>query len=280
MEFIGPFTFNGIRFLLGSIILIPFLISKKNQQPSNNINDARRPPQNFFFKGIVTGLVLFCGASLQQIGIVFTTAGKAGFITGLYVIIVPFLGLFWGKPSKKGTWIGAVLAIGGLYFLSVKGSNNIVRGDLLVLVGAFFWALHVHLIDWLVEKSSAIKLAFLQFLTCAILSIFVSIFVEDISIEKVMKVSIPIIYAGPISVGIGYTLQVMAQTEAHPSHAAIILSLEAVFAALGGWVILREFLSFQEILGCSLMLVGMISSVVNFEISKATQETFSKETDR
>jgi drug/metabolite transporter (DMT)-like permease len=271
MEFLGPFTFNGLRFLLGSLFLIPFLFLVNRHSRSTNKAPDKYLSRYFLLKGFITGIILFCAASLQQIGIIYTTAGRAGFITGLYVIIVPFLGLLWGKPSKRGIWIGAIFAIIGLYLLSNWIEEKIIFGDLIVLVSAFFWALHVHVIDWLVEKSNALKLAFMQFCICALLSIIVALMIEDMSYGVFIEAIIPILYAGPVSVGIGYTLQVIAQTEAHPSHAAIILSLEAVFAAIGGWLILREILSLKEIVGCTLMLMGMFFSIIQLkEIGKKT----------
>lgn len=271
MEFLGPFTFNGLRFLLGSLFLTPFLFIDNRHSRLTNKASGKYLSRNFLLKGVITGLVLFCAVSLQQIGIIYTTAGRAGFITGLYVIIVPFLGLFWRKPSKRGIWLGAIFAIIGLYFLSNWTDEKIIFGDLIVFVSAFLWALHVHIIDWLVEKSNALKLAFMQFCTCALISIVVALLIEEVSYGVFIEAIIPILYAGPVSVGIGYTLQVVAQTEAHPSHAAIILSLEAVFAAFGGWIILGEILSVKEIFGCILLLTGMLFSVIQLkEMGKIT----------
>lgn len=265
MEFLGPFTFNGFRFLLGSLFLVPFLFIDNRHSRLNNTAPGKYLSRNFLLKGGITGLVLFCAVSLQQIGIIYTTAGRAGFITGLYVIIVPFLGLFWRKPSRRGIWFGAIFAVIGLYLLSNWIDEKIILGDLIVLLSAFLWALHVHIIDWLVQKSNALKLAFMQFCACALISLVIALLIEEVSYDVLVEAIIPILYAGPVSVGIGYTLQVIAQTEAHPSHAAIILSLEAVFAAVGGWIILGEILSVKEIFGCILMLMGMLLSVIQLE---------------
>jgi drug/metabolite transporter (DMT)-like permease len=218
MDYVGPFTFNGIRFAIGSLSLLP--------------------------------LALFSGASLQQIGLVYTTAGKAGFITGLYVIIVPLLGLFWRQQPKIGTWIGAVLAAIGLYFLSVTEEFTIELGDLLVLIGAFFWAAHVLIIGWLSPRINPVKLAFSQYVACSVLSLITACLIEDITMLSIFQAAIPILYGGLLSVGIAYTLQVIAQRDAHPAHAAILLSLEAVFAAIGGWLILGEIISARGLFGC------------------------------
>lgn len=260
MDYVGPFTFNGIRFAIGSLSLLPLVILSRSQQaPSHNI----LPPaglKTILLGGGALGLALFSGASLQQIGLVYTTAGKAGFITGLYVIIVPILGLFWRQRPKVGTWIGAFLAAVGLYFLSVTQQFTIALGDLLVLIGAFFWAAHVLIIGWLSPRINPIKLAFSQYLVCSILSLITAALVEDISMRSISQAAIPILYGGLLSVGIAYTLQVIAQREAHPAHAAILLSMEAVFAAIGGWLILDEIIPARGLFGCGLMLAGMLLS--------------------
>ena len=260
MDYVGPFTFNGIRFAIGSLSLLPLVIlSRDEQKPSRNIL-ASAGLKTILLGGGALGLALFSGASLQQIGLVYTTAGKAGFITGLYVIIVPILGLIWRQQPKIGTWIGAVLAAIGMYFLSVTEQFTIALGDLLVLIGAFFWAAHVLIIGWLSPQINPIKLAFSQYLACSILSLITAAVIEDISMQSISQAAIPILYGGLLSVGIAYTLQVIAQRDAHPAHAAILLSMEAVFAAIGGWLILDEIISTRGLFGCGLMLAGMLLS--------------------
>lgn len=215
-----------------------------------------------FWGGVLTGLALFFGANFQQVGIVYTTAGKAGFITGLYVIIVPIMGMLWGQKTGLETWVGAVLAVVGLYLLSMTGAFAISKGDLLVLICAFFWAIHVHLIGRFSPKVDPIKLASLQFAVCSVLSLIVSFIFETNSLQSVFDAAIPILYAGLMSTGIAYTLQVVAQRKVPPSRAAIILSLEAVFAVIGGWLMLGEVMSLRSLLGCTLMLTGMFFSQI------------------
>jgi drug/metabolite transporter (DMT)-like permease len=260
MDYVGPFTFNGVRFALGSLSLLPLvLISREQRVVSKNI----LPPPSLkliLFGGCLTGMALFMGASLQQIGLVYTTAGKAGFITGLYVVLVPILGLFWKQQPKTGTWIGAFLAAIGLYLLSVTERFRIDIGDLLVLLGAFFWAGHVLIIGWLAPRLNPIKLAFFQYIACSILSLITAVSIEVITWEALLQGAIPILYGGLLSVGIAYTLQVVAQRDAHPAHAAILLSLEAVFAAIGGWLILGETIPLRGLVGCGFMLSGMLLS--------------------
>lgn len=260
MEYVGPFTFNGVRFALGSLSLVPLMLLKR-KNPSAIA--ALLPPadrQTVAWGGALAGLVLFMGASLQQVGLVHTTAGNAGFITGLYVVIVPLLGLFWRQRPDLGTWIGALLAAAGLYLLSVTAVFEIAFGDLLVLVGAFFWAAHVLIIGWLSPRIESIQLACIQFAVCSLLSLITAAALETMTLQGLMGAALPILYGGLLSVGVAYTLQVVAQRDARPAHAAIILSLESVFAALGGWLLLGELLSARALVGCSLMMAGMLLS--------------------
>jgi drug/metabolite transporter (DMT)-like permease len=256
MDYVGPFTFNGIRFALGSAVLIPFILK-------NNASPRTKPVAEFRelgWGGGLAGLALYTGASLQQVGLVYTTAGNAGFITGLYVVIVPLMGLFFGQKTHAGTWLGAVSAAAGLYLLSITEGFLIAFGDLLELLGAFVWAGHMLMIGWLAPRSSALKLAFVQFITCSILSLITAVIFETIVLSAVFSAAVPIFYGGALSVGVAYTLQVVGQKHAHPAHAAILLSLEAVFAAVGGWFFLDEVLSPRGLFGCGLMLGGMIFS--------------------
>jgi drug/metabolite transporter (DMT)-like permease len=260
MDYVGPFGFNGVRFALGCLVLLPFLC----RSGLRDDRASRREPAVLSLPslggGLVAGLVLFCGASFQQVALVYTTAGNAGFITGLYVVLVPIIGIALGHRAHAGTWIGAGLAGVGLYLLSVIGPFTISPGDLLVLIGAFFWAVHVHLIGWLSPQQDPLKIAFLQFAACAALSLVTSVAVEQNTMRSYWSAALPILYGGVLSVGVAYTLQVVAQKKAKPAHAAIILSLEAVFAAVGGWLILGETLGPRAIVGCILMLSGMLLS--------------------
>ena len=253
MEHLGPYAFNGIRFLLGGLCLLP-LVLRSRRMPAS----TRQIP--LLYAGGLAGLVLFAGATLQQVGIQYTTAGKAGFITGLYVVIVPIIGIFFRQVTGRGTWIGAILAVVGMYLLSVRGTTAINPGDLLVLIGAFFWAIHVLLLGYFSPRTIPIRLAMVQFFVCGLLSLVIGFCMESITLSAIKGAAIPIIYGGVASVGAGYTLQVVAQRRAHPAHAAILLSLESAFAALGGWWLLNEYLSIRGITGCAFMLTGMLIS--------------------
>jgi len=254
MEHLGPFIFNGVRFALGGAVLLPFIAWRRRRSAVGGQRIA------LLRDGIIAGAILFGGASLQQWGIVSTSAGKAGFITGLYVILVPILGLFIGQRTGRNTWLGALLAVVGLYLLSVRGGFRMSMGDLMVLGGAVFWAFHVQVIGRFVLRQDPLALASTQFFTVSALSLFAAAFLEDWNMQAMLKATGPILYAGLASTGIAYTLQVVAQRRAHPSHAAILLSLEAVFAVLGGWLLLSESLGVRELTGCVIMLAGMLLS--------------------
>ena len=247
MEHIGPLLFTAIRFTIGAIVLIPFLSGKKST------GKEWRP-------GIILGLVMFAAASLQQIGLVTTTASRAGFITGLYVLLVPIVGLVFGHRFHRGHVAGAILAAIGLYLLSGDLSGETRTGDVFVMGCAILWAIHVSLVGHLAPKAEPIRLALTQFVTVAILASIATPFFETISIGAVWDAKLAILYSGILAIGIAFSLQVIAQRDAPPTHAAILMSLEALFAAITGWLMLNEQLTPKELTGCALMLAGMIAS--------------------
>ncbi|CQR70726.1 EamA-like transporter family protein [Sporomusa ovata DSM 2662] len=254
MEHVGPFTFNGVRFVLGSLSLLPliFYFQNKSQQ------SAKVSSKGALLPGILTGLILFTAASMQQIGLMYTTAGKAAFVTCLYIVLVPSLGIFLKQHVSTATWFSSVLAVVGLYLLCVKESFYIAYGDLLQLVGALFWSIHMLLIDYFADRVDVVRLSFFQFITCGILSMGTALGLETITFAGLNGAFIPILYGGFCSVGIAYTLQVVGQKHSPPAQAAIILSMETVFATIGGFLLLDERLGFQELVGCALMLAGML----------------------
>jgi drug/metabolite transporter (DMT)-like permease len=258
MDYVGPFTYNGVRFALGTLILLPFLIinTSKTEPLIKVSHPADR--RKIIIGSLMTGLFLFGGVALQQLGLQQTTAGKAGFITGLYVVFVPIVGLFFGQRSHLTMWIGAVLSVAGLYFLSMTSTFSIAPGDKLVLYCAFIFTFHVLFIAWLSPQMNSFLLAIIQFTICALLNIIIAFAIEPVNLTSILQAWLPIAYGGILSVGVAYTLQVIAQKTAHPAYASIILSLEAVFAVLGGWMILHEQLTLRMIVGCLLMLLGMI----------------------
>ncbi|MCS6239881.1 DMT family transporter [Shewanella baltica] len=257
MEHLSPFAFNGIRFLMGTFSLVPLVWYLRRQ---NKLHLSA--PKDLVRGSLLVGFLLFAGASFQQVGLQYTTAANAGFITGLYIVLVPVLGLALKHTTGLNTWLGCAIAVVGLYFLSVKDGMSIGYGDALQLVGALFWALHILAVDHFAKRISPVVLAMMQFFVCGVLSLMVSAVIEVTTLDGVMAAWGSLFYAGLISVGIAYTLQVLAQKNAHPAHAAIILSLETVFAAIGGIIFLDESLSVRALFGCGLMLLGMLISQV------------------
>jgi len=260
MDYVGPFTFNGVRFALGSLVLLPLILRNDIRKNTSRKSTSLAGIKTLMFGGGLLGIALFAAASLQQVGLVYTTAGNAGFITGLYVVIVPILGLFLGQHPNAGTWTGALIAAVGLYFLSVTDELSMSFGDMLELIGAFLWAVQILIVGWLSPKMDPIKLAVAEFSVCSLLSLVTAFIFEEIALNTLLQAAIPILYGGILSVGVAFTLQVVAQQNAHPAHAAILFSLESVFAALGGWIILNETISSRGLFGCALMLSGMLLS--------------------
>jgi drug/metabolite transporter (DMT)-like permease len=259
METMGPHLFNGVRFIMGGLVLLPVVYWLSKRRPERN-EQKTTSTQQLLLAGLLAGSFLFAGATLQQVGLQYTTAGKAGFITGLYIFFVPAIGLCFGMRTSLGTWLGAILAIWGLYLLSVRDDFTLSRGDTFQLLCAIAFAGHVLVIGYLAGRYDTIKLSAIQFLVAGVLAFIVAIFTETITWQMIVDTAIPLAYAGLMSTGVAYTLQVVAQQHAHSSHAAIILSSEGVFAVLGGWLFLSEQLPIQGLLGCGLMLAGMLLS--------------------
>ena len=258
METMGPFLFNAARFFIGSAVLFPLVwyLSKKNKTPTNKETSTKK----LLIAGTIAGLFLFLASSFQQVGIQYTTAGKAGFITGLYIFFVPLIGIFFGQRTGSGTWLGAFIAVIGLYLLSINDDFSIARGDLLQLICAVFFAAHILVVGYVAKRMDPLKLSLIQYFVSGVLSFFIAVAIEVITWQMIVDTAIPLLYAGIMSIGVGYTLQVVAQQHAKSSHAAIILGLEGAFAVLGGWLILDENLSTRGLIGCGLMLSGMFLS--------------------
>lgn len=252
MNYLEPHSFNAARFLLGALSLLPlwFLMGK------------RRLPQGrtLLLGGVAAGTIMFGGFSFQQIGLLHTSAGNAGFITGIYIVLVPVAGMLLGQSTNKQTWSGVILAVLGLYSLSVGPNLTANYGDILELIGAFFWTAHVIVIGWLSRKVDAIGLSISQFMVAALWASIAALLYETPSLPNFQAAWLPLLYAGIASSGIACTLQIIGQRKIEPSITALILSTEAIFAVLGGWLILGESVGTKELLGCSLMLTGMLVS--------------------
>ncbi len=244
MDHMGPLAFNGFRFMLGASVLLPLFRSRVSVRMA--------------LPSLLAGTLLFAGASLQQWGLVHTSASRAGFITGLYIVFVPVIGAFSGEREKFSAWTGFFLAVAGLFLLSFRAGLGAVNpGDLLVLLGAVVWAFHVRLIGRLAVVFHPGGLALCQFTVCGVLSLLGAA-VSGESFRGASRAVVPLAYSGFLSVGLAFTLQVFAQKRVRPSEAGAIMALEAVFAALGGWLLLGESLSLTEYSGCALMLAGTL----------------------
>jgi drug/metabolite transporter (DMT)-like permease len=261
---IGPFAYNAARFALGALALAPLLWLSRLRAARAAGSGAARPgglgPARRAAWAALAGAVLFAAASLQQIGMISTTAGNAGFITCLYVILVPVMSFWSGRSSSLRIWAGAALALAGLYVLCIGAGFTMAPGDILEFVGAFFWAGHILLINRLVSRMEALEIAVGQFATCAVLCWAVAMAREPAPFAGLVPAAIPILYCGLLSTGVAYTLQIVAQKTAHPAHASIILSMEALFAGLGGVLLLKEPLTARLVTGGVLMLAGMVLS--------------------
>ena len=268
MDYIGPFTFGASRFLLGAVVLIPLILvsdwfdrSRRESLKENCPQPAYRM-QDLLGGGILCGAALFFGASFQQYGIVYTTAGKAGFITALYIVLVPLLGLMAGRKGKLNTWIGVAMAAAGLYLLTINEGFSMQSGDFIVLIGTIFWALHIIAVDAYAGRADGLKLSFVQFATAGMFSAISAGVFENPDIKSIEACSGPILFSAVFVVGIAYTLQIVGQKYTKPTVAAIILSMESFFAAVSGAALLGEVMSAKEKAGCVLMLAAVVVTQV------------------
>ena len=256
MDFIGPFTFNSVRSFIGALALVPVIFLFKNKEKPQS-----GTKKDLYLGGVICGVVLAVSSSLQQIGISMgTTAGKAGFITALYIVIVPFLNVFFGKKVTLKAWAAALIAIVGMYLLCINGGFNIAKSDFIVFLCAVCFSVHITVVDIFSPKVDGIKMSCIQFLVSGIVNFVPMLIFEHPQITPILMAWKPLLYAGILSSGVGYTLQIVAQKDTTPVAASLIMSLESVFALLTGWLVLGNVLSGRELLGCLLVLVGIILS--------------------
>ena len=253
MDYIGPFTFNGLRMLMGAAVLLPFLLKRRT---GAHTNASER--KMLLRGGILCGVALFVGSTLQQIGIVDTTAGKAGFITAMYVVLVPVMGVFVGHKQPWLVWLGVALSAVGMYFLCVHESLSLNRGDLMVLAGAVGFSFHILLIDRYSAHVDGVKLSCLQFFVAGVLGLVFMFLFETPQISQIFSSFLPLLYAGVFSCGVAYTLQILGQRDTDPTIASMILCLEAVFSVVFSWFLLGERLSAREIFGCVLIFAAIL----------------------
>ena len=266
MDYVGGFTFNAVRSLIGSAVLVPLiLIPGQKISDNSEISEAAasttsgiQKRKDLIIGGISCGICLCLASNFQQFGIKYTTVGKAGFITACYIVIVPIIGLFLGKKCSKFIWAAVAMALIGLYLLCITDGFSIGKGDLLVLVCAFLFSIHILVIDHFSPKADGVKLSCIQFLTCGILSAIPALILEHPQVSSILAAWQPILYAGVMSCGVAYTLQVIGQKNMNPTVASLILSMESSISVLAGWIILGQQLSTKEILGCVIMFAAII----------------------
>lgn len=271
MDYIGPFTYNGLRCLIGALVLVPvFLIVDRLQKrknpdeitPVESDADAeaakKQGRKTLLAGGLACGAALFAGSTLQQIGLVYVSAGKVGFITALYIVLVPILGLFLGRKVRKILWLSVALATVGLYLLCITEDFTIGTGDLLVIACALGFALHILIIDHFSPKTDGIKLSCLQFLFTGLFSIPFMLIFETVIWSDILAGWFPLLYTAVMSCGIAYTLQIIGQKDVEPAVASLILSLESVFAVITGIIVLHEQVSSRELLGCIIMFAAIV----------------------
>lgn len=265
MDYLGPFTFNGVRNFIGALALLPCIWflnrmngqDKERKQQSGPAKDLYKR-KDLIVGGVTCGVVLFTASSLQQVGILYTSVGKAGFITACYIVIVPVCGIFLHKKIGWKVWIAVVLALVGLYFLCITEKFTIGKGDILIFLCALVFSLHIIVIDYFSPKVDGVKMSCIQFFVCGLLSIIPMFALETPVISDILKSWGPLLYAGVLSSGVAYTLQIVGQKNVNPAIASLILSLESCFSVLAGWVILKQQLTAREACGCILMFAAII----------------------
>ncbi|WP_426350151.1 DMT family transporter [Alloiococcus sp. CFN-8] len=261
MDYVEPFTFNAVRILIAGIVLVIYILfrnsidRRKNIRPQVITVENRR---NLIVGGVLCGIALFAASSLQQIGLQYTTAGKAGFITALYIVIVPLLGIISRRKVSVKVWVGVLIAVIGMYLLCINDGFTINKGDILVVLCAFIFSIHILIIDRYSPLVDGVIMSCIQFFTCGILSIIPMVIFESPNIASILQAWLPILYAGALSGGVAYTLQIIGQKGTDPSVSSLLLSLESVFAALGGFIILNEIFTEREFIGCLLIFSAVI----------------------
>lgn len=260
MDYLEPFTFNGVRSLIGGVALLPCisLLQLMNEKNGTRKADGGGSRKDLVTGGVACGLLLFAASSLQQIGIQYTTAGKAGFITAFYIVIVPVLGIFLRKKIGWKVWTAVVIALAGLYFLCITDRFTVGKGDILIFMCAMVFSLHILVIDYFSPRVDGVKMSCIQFFVCGIASMPFMFLLETPKLGAMIEGWMPLLYAGVLSCGVAYTLQIIGQKNVNPAVASLILSLESCFSVLAGWVVLGERLSVRESVGCVLMFAAII----------------------
>ena len=256
MDYMGPMTFNGTRFLIGAFVLVPIIFIFR--KPGEKKKITKEDMKVTITGGVVCGLCLFAASSLQQVGIQYTSVGKAGFLTTLYIILVPIIGIFFKKKASVMVWIGAILSVIGMYLLCVSETMSINKGDVFAFCCAIVFAFHILSVDYFSPKTNGIVLSCIQFLTSGLCAMVCAFIWEQPTLIEIINGIVPLLYVGIMSSGVAYTLQILGQKNADPTIASLIMSLESAVSVLGGWMILGQKLSPKELLGCLLMFIAVI----------------------
>ncbi len=256
MDHMGPLTFNGVRFLIGAVVLVPVIFLFK--KPGEKKKVTKKDIKVTVLGGIVCGLCLFVASSLQQFGIQYTSVGKAGFLTTLYIILVPIIGIFFKRKVSVFVWLGAILSVIGMYLLCVSETMSINKGDIFAFCCAIVFAFHILSVDYFAPKTNGVVLSCLQFLTSGICAMICAFIFERPTMTEIVNGIVPLLYVGVMSSGVAYTLQILGQKNADPTIASLIMSLESAVSVLGGWLILHQKLTVKELIGCLLMFIAVI----------------------
>lgn len=260
MDYVGAFTFNAVRCLIGAVVLLPVIWVMDRQKPKVTLNETEKKAsrKTLLLGGLSCGILLCLASNFQQFGIKYTTVGKAGFITACYIVIVPILGLFLKKKCSPYIWAAVVMAVLGLYLLCITDGFSIGKGDFLVLICALLFSLHILVIDHFSPKVDGVKMSCIQFLVAGVLSGIPALILEHPQMSSILAAWQPVLYAGVMSCGVAYTLQIVGQKDMNPTVASLILSLESCISVLAGWVILGQSLTPREILGCVIMFAAIV----------------------
>ena len=265
---IGTFAFNATRYFIAVLaLLVVILISDKlkKNKPALTAQEKKAGSKQLWLGGLCCGAALAIASNFQQAGLVAgTDAGKAGFITALYVVLVPVFGLFFKRKVSLPTWIAVVLSVVALYLLCIKGDFSLAPGDLLILVCAVCFAVHILVIDHFTAYCDGVKLSCLQFLFAGIISTICMFIFEDVDFAAILSCALPLLYVGVFSCGVGYTLQILAQKDSNPTVVTILLSLESVFAVIAGAIILKQQMTVREYIGCAIMFAAVILAQIQF----------------
>ena len=272
MEYIEPFTFNGVRCLIGCVVLLPCIKFFDRLKSAEEMILVRKTRKDLWISGVLCGIILYVAVNAQQIGLQYTSAGKAGFITGLYIVLVPIFGIFLKQKINGQVWFSVLVALVGFYLLSMKDGFYLEKGDFFVLICALVYPFHILLVNKYAPIVDGVRLSCIQFLVCGGLSVITMFVMESPKWENILAAWMPLLYTGVMSCGVAYTLQIIGQKNFNPAVASLLMSFESVFSALCGWLILGEGLSRRELLGCGMIFAGVLLAQVPIRIKRQTDK--------